>query len=52
MLIVAVSRLQVGFFEIVALPLLRSYVEVIPCAQPMLDGMLSNYEYWRSLEKA
>ncbi|KAK9825726.1 hypothetical protein WJX74_001516 [Apatococcus lobatus] len=42
---------QVGFFEIVALPLLRSYVEVIPDAQPMLDGMLNNYEFWRSLEK-
>ena len=41
--------LQVGFLEIVALPLIREYVSLIPSAQPILDGVLTNYDYWRSL---
>ncbi|KAK9866695.1 hypothetical protein WJX84_006873 [Apatococcus fuscideae] len=41
---------QVGFFEIVAIPCIRSYCSLFPAAQPMLDGALANYEYWRSLK--
>lgn len=44
--------LQVGFFEIVALPLFKSFVELIPSAQPMLDGVMANYDYWHGLQQA
>ncbi|KAK9826226.1 hypothetical protein WJX74_001194 [Apatococcus lobatus] len=40
---------QVGFFEIVALPLFKGFVELIPACAPLLDGVMANYEYWRSL---
>ncbi len=42
--------MQVGFFEIVAMPMFRSYVELIPGAQPLLDGVMANYEYWHGLQ--
>ena len=37
---------QVGFFEIVALPLFKQYVECMPMAQPVLDAVKANYQYW------
>jgi hypothetical protein len=40
------SKEQTGFFEFVAVPLLRSLVRVAPMAQPMLDATMSNYRYW------
>ena len=40
---------QVGFFEIVALPLFKGYVEHIPAAQPMLDAIKANYQYWHGV---
>ncbi len=44
--------IQVGFFEIVAMPLYKSYVELIPAAQPMLDNLKTNYRYWHGLHQA
>ena len=41
--------LQVGFFEICAMPLFRSYVELLPAAQPMLDAVKANYNKWLSM---
>ena len=40
--------LQVGFFEIVALPLFKGFVELIPSTKPMLNGVMANYDYWHS----
>ncbi|KAK9862181.1 hypothetical protein WJX84_011393 [Apatococcus fuscideae] len=40
---------QVGFLEIVALPMIKEYVNMVPGAQPILDGILANYDYWRSM---
>ncbi len=37
---------QVGFFNIVGLPLFRAMVGLFPNAQPMLDGALVNYHEW------
>lgn len=48
-LIAVIDLLQVGFLEIVALPMFREYVNLVPGAQPILDGVLINYEYWRSM---
>ncbi|KAK9843277.1 hypothetical protein WJX74_009626 [Apatococcus lobatus] len=45
------AKSQVGFFEIVALPLFKGYVELIPTAKPMLDGVMANYECWHGLQK-
>lgn len=39
--------MQVGFFEVVAMPLFRSLVAVIPGAQPLLDAASDNYFIWR-----
>lgn len=38
-----------GFYEIVAMPMFRALIELIPGTQPMLDGVLANYEYWHNL---
>ncbi|KAK9850625.1 hypothetical protein WJX84_003967 [Apatococcus fuscideae] len=40
---------QVGFLEIVALPLFKSFVEQMPAAQPMLDAVKANYKYWHGV---
>lgn len=39
---------QVGFFEVVAMPLFRSLVAVVPGAQPLLDAASDNYFIWRA----
>jgi len=44
------SRSQTGFFEGVALPLLRSLVQVAPLAQPMLDAVMANYHRWQETD--
>ena len=30
----------------------RAYRQLIPQAQPMLDGVMGNYDYWRGQQKA
>ncbi|KAK9863469.1 hypothetical protein WJX84_000706 [Apatococcus fuscideae] len=42
---------QVGFFEIVALPMFSSYVSAMPQSQPLLDAVMKNYHYWHTLAK-
>lgn len=37
-----------GFFEIVALPLVKAYVSQFPDAKPLLDGAMSNYNLWHA----
>ncbi|KAK9863546.1 hypothetical protein WJX84_008465 [Apatococcus fuscideae] len=41
---------QVGFLEIVALPLFKSLSALIPGTQPILDGVMANYEYWNGFQ--
>jgi hypothetical protein len=38
---------QVGFFDIVALPLFQSFAQAFPDATPMLDAVKDNYAMWR-----
>ena len=40
--------LQVGFFEIVGVPLYRNFAAVFQQARPLLDGMADNLSMWRS----
>ena len=39
---------QVGFFEIVALPLFSAYTAMIPASKPLLDAAMSNYHFWHA----
>ena len=39
--------MQVGFFDVVALPLLRAIAAITPCGRTMLDVAMNNYEYWK-----
>jgi hypothetical protein len=38
---------QVGFFDIVALPLFQSFAQAFPDATPMLEAVKDNYAMWR-----
>ncbi|KAK9867909.1 hypothetical protein WJX84_002108 [Apatococcus fuscideae] len=43
---------QVGFFEIVAIPLFKGLTGLVPGTQPILEGVMANYEYWRGVQQA
>lgn len=45
------SESQVGFFQFVVLPLMRSLVQVAPSMQQMLDGAMANYRQWQGLDE-
>jgi cAMP-specific phosphodiesterase 4 len=47
-----ITESQVGFFRIVALPLLEAYVEQFPAASPLLSEAQSNCTYWAECEAA
>jgi hypothetical protein len=38
---------QVGFFEVVVLPLMATFATRFRAARPMLEGAISNYHYWQ-----
>ena len=38
--------MQLGFFNIVGIPLFKTMVELFPESQPMLDGVLANFHHW------
>ncbi len=42
-----VTKSQVGFFEVVVLPLLTNFTARFPAARPVLHSAVSNYRYWR-----
>jgi hypothetical protein len=42
-----VMQSQTGFFEFVALPLFRLLQRAVPNAEPMLLGIMANYERWQ-----
>ncbi|KAK9831722.1 hypothetical protein WJX74_007234 [Apatococcus lobatus] len=42
------TKSQVGFFEIVALPLFTGYTQLVPDAKPLLDAVMSNYQHWHA----
>ena len=43
-----VPLLQMGFFNIVGIPLFKAMVDLFEDAQPMLDGVLTNFEMWKA----
>ncbi|KAF5838514.1 hypothetical protein DUNSADRAFT_2712 [Dunaliella salina] len=46
-----ISKSQVGFFDVVALPLLQILVSAMPGALPMLTGAEHNYDHWKHKEQ-
>ncbi|WIA11311.1 hypothetical protein OEZ85_011434 [Tetradesmus obliquus] len=46
-----ISRSQVGFFDIVALPLYTSLAQRFPGCRPMLEAVLDNYAMWKEQEQ-
>ncbi|KAK9805235.1 hypothetical protein WJX72_007972 [[Myrmecia] bisecta] len=42
-----ITRSQVGFYDIVALPLFRSFVDVFPASAPLLEAANANRTYWK-----
>ncbi|EFJ46356.1 3'5'-cyclic nucleotide phosphodiesterase [Volvox carteri f. nagariensis] len=47
-----VSKSQVGFYDFVALPLVRAVAEAFPGALPLLRCFSENYKYWKKAEAA
>ncbi|KAK9824027.1 hypothetical protein WJX72_007091 [[Myrmecia] bisecta] len=45
-----ITKSQVGFFEVVVLPLFRAFITIFPRAQPMLERVEDNYQMWRDIE--
>ncbi|KAK9814122.1 hypothetical protein WJX72_000962 [[Myrmecia] bisecta] len=45
-----ISKSQVGFFDIVALPMFKAFVRVFPDNSPLLFALLANYQAWREVE--
>ena len=43
--------LQVGFFKLIAIPMLAPFVLTFPGCQPLLDGLMANYAAWCNAEE-
>ena len=46
------ALMQVGFFEVIVMPLFKAMADVLPAAQPMLDAATKNYYCWRMQKQA
>ncbi|KAG2431307.1 hypothetical protein HYH02_013438 [Chlamydomonas schloesseri] len=46
-----VSKSQVGFFEFVALPLVRALTSAFPGATPLISCFEFNYQYWKEQQQ-
>ena len=47
-----VTKSQVGFFSVVALPLFSAFSQVFPGAEGLVANMHANYNHWREVEEA
>ena len=45
-------HLQLGFLNIVGIPLFKAMAELFEGTQPMLDGVLANYKQWEAAAQA
>ncbi|DBB07279.1 TPA: hypothetical protein ACH3X3_008783 [Trebouxia sp. C0006] len=46
------TRSQLGFLNIVGIPLFKAMAELFEGTQPMLDGVLANYRQWEAAAQA
>ena len=44
--------MQMGFFNIVGLPMFKAMVDVFEGARPMLEGVMANYRSWEAAAAA
>jgi hypothetical protein len=42
---------QVGFFDVVAIPLFHNYTRVFNKATPLFKNVLRNYNYWAAIRR-
>ena len=40
---------QLGFFNIVGIPLFKAMADLFEESQPMLDGVLANFRQWQDI---
>ena len=40
---------QLGFFNIVGIPLFKAMADLFEDSQPMLDGVLANFRQWQDM---
>lgn len=43
---------QLGFFNIVGIPLFKARADLFEDSQPMLDGVLANFRQWEEIASA
>ena len=41
--------IQLGFFNIVGIPLFKAMADLFEESQPMLDGVLANFRQWQDV---
>lgn len=46
------SGSQIGFLDVVVLPCFKAFIDVFPQCNPIMQGVMVNYEYWDRLAKA
>ncbi|KAA6423770.1 MAG: hypothetical protein FRX49_06341 [Trebouxia sp. A1-2] len=46
------TRSQLGFFNIVGIPLFKAIADLFEESQPMLDGVLANFRQWEEIASA
>ncbi|KAL6765853.1 hypothetical protein V8C86DRAFT_2450563 [Haematococcus lacustris] len=45
-----ITKSQVGFFEVLVIPLFHSFCSVFTAARPFLmDGLMHNYQHWKNM---
>ncbi|KAJ9508776.1 hypothetical protein QJQ45_028082 [Haematococcus lacustris] len=45
-----ITKSQVGFFEVLVIPLFHSFCSVFTAARPFLmDGLMRNYQHWKNM---
>ncbi len=47
-----VTKSQVGFFEVVAMPLFKAFVGSFPGARPLMQGVYDNCRHWKQVAAA
>jgi hypothetical protein len=45
------AALQIGFFDIVAMPMFHNFTRVFGAAKPLFLNVLRNYNYWAAPQK-
>lgn len=40
--------LQLGFYNIVGIPMFKAMADLFKGTQPLLDGAMANYRYWEA----